>query len=110
MASINLHELLPQMLSAASGVLKKQWPEIKDYVESEFKKIGESILFIETQRAQGKMTERQAQLHLELQKQATRSVLLSAEGMGLLATEAAINAALNVVKDAVNTALKFTLL
>ena len=79
-------------------------------VESEFKKIGESILFIETQRALGKMTDRQAQLHLELQKQASRNVLLAAEGLGLVATEAAINAALGVIRDAVNGALKFPLL
>jgi hypothetical protein len=36
-------------------------------------------------------------------------VLLTVEGLGLLAVEQAINAALRVVKDTVNTALGFVL-
>ena len=47
---------------------------------------------------------------MEIQKNASRTVLLTIEGLGLLAVEAAINAALNVVKDAVNTGIGFTLL
>jgi len=110
MSSINFGTLFPKMLAAAQGPLKKQWPVVKDYVESEFKKIGESILFIETQRALGKMTDEQARLHLKLQTLASKNVLLAAEGLGYLAVEAAINAALAVVKDAINTALKFPLI
>ena len=108
--AIDLSQLLPQMLAAASAPLKKQWPVVKDYVESELKKIGESIAFIEAQRLAGKMTDEQARLHLELQKMASKNVLIAAEGLGYLAVEAAINAALGVIKTAVNTALKFTLL
>mgnify|MGYP003439191727 FL=1 len=49
-------------------------------------------------------------MHLEIQKNATRMVLMTIEGLGILAAEAAITAALNVVKDSVNTAVGFSLL
>lgn len=45
-----------------------------------------------------------------MQKSATRSVLLTAEGLGELATEEAINAALDVARPIVNAALGFLLL
>jgi hypothetical protein len=37
-------------------------------------------------------------------------VLLAIQGLGLLSVEAAINAALNVVKNTVNTAVGFALI
>lgn len=110
MAKIDVAQLLEEMLAAAESVLKKQWPKSKDYAESEFKKIGESIAFIESQRALGKMTPEQARLHLDLQKNASRAVLLTLEGLGIVAVEAAVNAALAVIKDTVNKALGFALL
>ena len=110
MATINIEELLGNMINAASSELGAKWPAAKDYAESEFKKIGESILFIEAQYVLGKISDIQARLHLELQKQASKTVLLAIEGLGILAVEAAINAALSVLKDTVNTSLGFVLL
>ena len=110
MAKINVDDLLKKMLAAAAEPFKKQWPSAKDYAESEIKKIAESIVFIESQRALGKMTPERARLHLDIQKNASRTVLLALEGLGILTVEAAINAALAVIKDTVNSALKFALL
>jgi hypothetical protein len=45
-----------------------------------------------------------------MQTHASRNVLLTLKGLALIAAEAAINAALGVVKTAVNTALKFSLI
>ncbi len=56
----------------------------------------------------GQITEEQARLHLDIQKNASRTVLLTVEGLGLLAAEQAINA--RVVRDSVNTALDFVLI
>ena len=39
-----------------------------------------------------------------------QTVLLTIEGLGIVAVQNAINAALSVVKDTVNTAIGFTLL
>ena len=45
-----------------------------------------------------------------MQKNASRSVLLTVEGLGILAVEEAINAALDVIKGAANKAIGFALL
>ena len=110
MSSINVDQLVTSMLQAAQGGLADKWPEARDYAESEFKKIGQAIAFIEAQRALSLMSDEKAQLHLEMQKNAAKTMLLTLEGLGILAVEAVINAALDAVKSAVNTALGFALI
>ena len=45
-----------------------------------------------------------------MKKNTLEIALLTIEGLSLIAVEQAINAALNIVKDAVNTTLNFTLI
>lgn len=108
--SIDAGELAGNMLGAMQGVLSEKWPEIKEYGESEAKKLAQSVVMIETLKAANKIDEEEAVLHFSIQKNASRTVLLAIEGLGVLAVEQALNAALDVVKDAVNTALGFTLI
>ncbi len=110
MAGLDVSTLLPRMIDSARGSLKDAWPETKEYAEAEFQKIGESLLYIEQEVLAGRMTQRKAQLHVKMQKNATKMVLLSVEGLGILAAEAAIDAALDVVKETVNTSLGIILL
>jgi hypothetical protein len=53
----------------------------------------------------GKITEQEAAYLMDLQRNASRTVLLTIEGLGILAVEEAINAALAVVRDTINAAL-----
>ncbi|MGI6456040.1 MAG: hypothetical protein ACOX5R_10545 [bacterium] len=110
MASIDIGKLLKSMLDAAQGQVKDMWPEVRDYAESEFKKLGETFVTIQKLYLAGKIDKKQAKLLLSLQKNSTRSVFLAIEGMGLILAERAINAALKTVKDTVNGALGFALL
>ena len=108
---IDVRQLAADMLAAASSKLsKKQWTAAKDYAESEFKKIAEAIAFIEAQKLAGAMTADHAKLHLQIQRNAARTVLLTLEGLGILAAEEAINAALLAVKTTVNKAIGFALI
>jgi hypothetical protein len=108
--AIDWAALLPQMLQAAKGVLKKKWAPAKDYAESELKKLAETLRLIEQLAVAGKITEEEAKLQLQIQRNAARTVLLTLEGLGMLAAEQAINAALDVVKPVVNGALGFSLI
>ncbi len=110
MADIDLSELLPKMLEAAKGVLKKKWPDAKGYAESEFRKLQETVQFIEGEVLAGRMTEERARQHFAMQKRTAIQVLLAIKGLGQLAAEAAINAALDVVKDVINKAVGFALI
>ena len=110
MAKLNLGDLVKQMSSAAFKVLKDKWPSVKTFAESEFKKIAQTIVTIQKAKLAKEITKDEAKLLMEMQKNATRSVLITAEGLGVLAAEQAINAGLAVVKDAVNKAVGWTLL
>lgn len=108
--SLDSGKLAMDMVGAFRGALSERWPDLKDYGETEAKKLAQSLVMIETLRMSGKINEEQARLHLDIQKNSTRMVFLALEGLGILAAEAAVNAALGVVKGAVNKALGFALI
>jgi hypothetical protein len=110
MATLNVQLLVKQMLAAAGKVLKKDWPEARKYAELEFTKLAQTMAMIQTQSALGELSKTEAKLLMDIQRNAARSVLLTLEGLGALAVEKAINAALRVVKETVNVAVGFALL
>ena len=108
--AINVDKLVKEMFEAFEESLADKWPQVKDYAESEAKKIAESLVMIEKLLVTDQISKKQAKLHLQIQKNATRMVLLTIEGLGIVAVEQAINAALKVLKDTVNSALDFKLI
>ena len=108
--SIDVEALLQGMLVAAKEVLDEDWPDIKEHAETELKGIAEGIALVERLRIQGKITQNQAKALIKMKAKTAEIVLLTIEGLGIIAVEKAINAALKSVKDAVNTALDFRLL
>lgn len=101
--------LASQMLGAALPILKKNSEDAQSFARIEFTKIAQTIASIQEMLAAGQINQQQAILLLEMQKSASRSVLLTVRGLALLAAEEAINAALNVIKGVVNAAVKFPL-
>jgi len=110
MANIDVQQVLTGMVGAAEGVFGEKWPAIKDFAEAEFEKLAKTFAQIETLKLSGQITEGEASVLFEMQKNTARAVMLTLEGMSLLLVEGAINAALAVVKDTINTALGFALL
>ena len=107
--SFDVDEVLGDMVEAAGGVLGEHIEDIRDFAETEFKKLADTAELIIRLRADGKIDDDEARLHFRLQKNATQIVLLAIEGLGILAVEQALNAAINVLKNAVNTATGFAL-
>lgn len=110
MADLNVEELLESMLAAAKGEFSEQWPKIKDYAEPELEKLASTLVQIGRLKATNEISKGEARVLLEMQKNTTRTVMLTLEGMGLLMVEAAINSALAVVKETVNGAIGLALL
>ena len=110
MADININDILEKMLGAAKGVLENHWEEAKPFAEQELKSLAENIGLISQLKLEGKINEEQAKLYIEIQKSSVRIVLLTIEGLGILAVEAAINAALDIVKTTVNTTIGWSIL
>lgn len=107
---MDVSTLASQMLAAALPILKKGATDIEAFAKLEFTKIAQTIVSIGEQSEAGQITPDMAGLLLDMQKHASRTVLLTVKGIGILTVEQAINAALDVVKVAVNTYLKFALL
>jgi|SRR5690606_27981864 len=110
MSKIDFSSLLNEMMTAAKNSLGSRWKEVEELGTSSFKSLAQGIVDIEKMRINNTVSEEQAKLLLDMHKSTLRIVLLSIEGIGLIAVEEAINAALNAVKQTVNTALGFALL
>jgi len=110
MANIDVQQILPGMIAAAKGVLGKKWTVIKDYAEAELEKLARTLAQIEALKLSGQISEAEASVLFEMQKNTTRAVMLTLKGMSLLIVEGAINAALAAIKDTINAALGFALL
>lgn len=110
MAALNIDDLLEKMLGAVKTSLGASWPAISALATTSIKALAQNFIDIEKMLADGQINQSQAVLLTDMQKNALQTVLLSEEGLGLLAVEAAINAAIGVVKDVVNAAIGIALL
>ena len=109
MAEFDVDAALKSMVAAAAAVLQKKWPQVETFAKTEFEKIAETVVSIGEGMAAGTITQDQAPILLDMQKNASRAVLAAVEGMTLVAAEQAVNAALGAVKSAINTFVGFPL-
>jgi hypothetical protein len=108
--ALDLTELATNMASAAKEVLTESWDDIQPLAEANFFLLAEGITNIEQKFLQGDISEEKAKKLLRMKKNTLEIALLTIEGLSLIAVEQAINAALNIAKDAVNSALNFALI
>jgi hypothetical protein len=108
--SLDAGALANQMLGEALPMLKRNAADAESFAAVEFNKIAHTIVSIHDMLNAGQINQQQARLLLDMQKSASRTVLLTLRGLALLTVEEAINAALNVVKEVVNGAVKFPLI
>jgi hypothetical protein len=110
MAIIDAGKLLGDMGTAAANAAGANWGTVRDYAETELQKLAATAAQIALQKTRGTITEDEAATLVEMQKNASRAVLLGIEGVGLLLAEEIINAALGVLKGAINAATGFKLI
>jgi replicative superfamily II helicase len=110
MAELNIKELVRKMLEASKEPLRENFEEAKDFAEQSYKTVLENAELLARKTVNGDITEEQAKILLRMQIRAAESVLLAIEGIGILAAQRAVNAAINVIKDAVNAILPVQLL
>ncbi len=108
--ALNVDSLATQMLNATLPTLKQNASDAGSFAAAEFKKLAATMVSIESQLNSKQITQDQATLLLDMQKNASQSVLLAEEGMALEAAQNAINSALRAVAGVVNAAVHFSLL
>lgn len=110
MSTIDFSKILGDMLGAAKSQLADKWPAVESLATSSIKTLAQSLVDIEEMSLKGTITKEQASLLLNMHKNTAKMVLLSVEVVGIVAAEQAINAALDVVKDAINNTIGFGLI
>ncbi len=108
--SLKVSDLLQPMLAAAKGSFAQDWPAARDYARTEMDRLARVLVNISKQVAEGKANEQQARALLNIHRLTTQSVLLTIQGLGIVAVENAINAALAAAKKAVNKAAGIALI
>ena len=107
---MNFDKLWRDMLAAMNKALEGQWNRAKGFATSEAKKLAQTLVDIAEMVKADEITQAQARLLMDMQKGAARSVVLAIEGIGIIAAEQALSAALGVVGLRVNKAVGFDLI
>ena len=109
MADFDIDAVVKDMGKAAIPHLKGGAAKAKEFGRVEADKMARTALMLATGVAAGRIDKDEAKLVLELQRNASRSVLLAIKGLGIVAVENAINAAMGVLTKAVQkaTGIKF---
>ncbi len=106
---MNADKVAEDMLDAALPILKDSKEKIQEFVYHEFDKLAKNARFIRYQTEVENWTEERAKKHFQMNILATQTALLTVEGLGLIAVERAINAALQAVREPINLAVGFPL-
>lgn len=110
MSKINVSSLAQSMLVAVEQVLGAHWNDVRPFAEMEMQKLAATAAHIEAGHAAGTINDVQAKILLRMQANASQAVLTSVETVGMIAAQDAINAAIQVLTSAVNTAIGFAIL
>ena len=102
--------LLTDMVDAAQKILTENWVGAKPFIEVESRHILDSIETIARLKEAGKISEEQARLHMNIQRETYLSLLLTVKGIRRVQAENAVNGTLSVIRAAVNRLLGWSLL
>lgn len=107
--TINVSEVLNEMLAEARKILERDWSSYKEYFKSELKALAGNLKLIDKLKTEGKITEEQAKLYLGVQKYSMQVVLHTMTGLALITIERIINAVIMVACTVVSRVLGWSL-
>ncbi|MGD2119530.1 MAG: hypothetical protein PVG66_14305 [Chromatiales bacterium] len=103
--SFDIDKTIGDMLSAASDVISGDWPHVKDCIEQAFKAEKDALKEIAEARIDGLIDDDDMKSQLEDEKVALEAALLACRVRAKIMAQNAINAAINVFKEAISLAL-----
>ncbi len=110
MATLDVNSLFNSMITAAKKSLQGSAATLTQLASNSFKGLAQTLVDIQEMQSSHEITAYQADLLVDMGKNTLRTVMLTEEGLALLAVQNAINAALDAVRTSVNKAIGFTLL
>ncbi len=101
----NISKVVTDMLQAALPFLSKGGQKASLYATHEFQQYIINLQHIQEMTEDNKITPEEAQFLVEQYKLSMKAVLLAVEGLGAVAVQQAINAAIDVLNKALDTAV-----
>lgn len=112
--TIDIPGTVDKMCAAAAGPLQSGGQQAADYASHEFEQFIEDLDHIQDLLSdpdpKKRISQEDAQYYTDLQKSSMKAVLLTIQGLGVIAVQNAINAALAVLTTTLAAALKVALL
>lgn len=108
--TVTTDNLGDKIFEAAKTSFGAKFGSVKQFVQAESEKLAITLRMIIEASAAGDISKAEAKILLNQQKLAASAVFTATEGMTAAAAQAAINSALKVVKDFVNSEIGFALL
>lgn len=108
--NVKISDLWKPMFAAAKESLGSDWKHARGLARPEFKRLARVFVDIGKMAASGEITRSEAKSLIRIHRNATLMVLLTVQGLGILAVENAVNSAVGAVRDTVNTAAGINLL
>jgi hypothetical protein len=103
--NLDFNKISKDMLTAAQGTLTDYAGDVKTLAEGELKDFARRTIELAGLVKDGSISPEQAKLILKIRQNAVETVFLSIAGIGLLAVQEAMNAILDVLKGAINSAI-----
>ena len=108
--ALDVQKLADDLAGKMKPILGQRWDEVQQYAKEEAAKLAAVLAKIELEKVRGLITEQQANILFDMQKNASTAVLAAVHGIGDMAAAQAFNVALAELKDPINKALGFELL
>jgi hypothetical protein len=108
--SINVDQLFGEMMTAGAQAFGTGWAEVEKFAKIELRTLAQRIREIGEGLAKNDFDLPTGKLLMAMQVNTATAAIAGATSLILLAVEAAINAVLATIKDAVNTSLGVALL
>jgi len=105
--SINIEKLAADLIDAAKKSLGTSFTSARTVAEPQLKALAALSGTIAQQVLEGELSEAEAEALLRIHINTTRIILLTVEGLGLLAVEAAVNSVIAVIRDTANSVVGF---
>jgi hypothetical protein len=109
-AGLDAGELAGTRIDAARAEVPDQWPLLEPLAETELRLLAQSIVDLSALAGAGSIDEPLAHRLAHIHQLSARNVLVTVEGLGLIAAEQTIRAGIRAVTQTVNAAAQFALL
>lgn len=101
----NPTDVAKAMLQAALPFLQKGGQKASEFASHEFQQYIINLQHVETLAEENKITVDEAQFLADQYKLSMKAVMLTIEGLGVIAIQQAVNAAIDVLNNAINVSV-----